>query len=237
MRNTSSLPRRVPQSSYPCTQLGKRSLRVCGVAIRAGRADRGRRLAQPGDGARGSPCPLLRAGGGTCRRGRAAVSERTMCSTYPLPALLADRWVTRIAWVTRIDGARRIYASGPVVARSGVDTSGDELAAQRALQRAGDDVLGVGVVPDVVGDRVDRLLVAVQRVEAVDAAVVEPVAEHLLSAWGRSGGRARGGQGRQQRCRDDERRDECAEWADFVDETSFHRAAGSAGWVESLGSG
>ena len=57
-----------------------------------------------------------------------------------------------------------------------------ELPAQRRLQRARDDVLGVGVVADVVRDRVDRLLVAVERIEAVDAAVVEPVGEHLLAA-------------------------------------------------------
>ncbi len=138
-------------------------------------------------------------------------------------------WIARIAWITRVDGARWITRLRPVVARSGVGASGDELASERALQRPRDDVLGVRVVADVVGDRVDRLLVAVQRVEAVDAAVVEPVVEHLLSARGRSGGRARGRQGRQQRRRDDERRDECAEWADFVDETSFHRGSRERG--------
>ena len=59
---------------------------------------------------------------------------------------------------------------------------GSRLAAQRSLQRARDDVLGVDVVAEVVRDRVDRLLVAVERVEAVDAPVVVPVGEHLLAA-------------------------------------------------------
>ena len=59
---------------------------------------------------------------------------------------------------------------------------GVELAAQGALERTRDDLLGVRVVPQVGRDRVDRLLVAVQWVEPVDAAVVEPVREHLLPA-------------------------------------------------------
>ena len=77
-------------------------------------------------------------------------------------------------------------------------------------KRARDDVLGVRVRADVRRDRVDRLLVAVVRVEAVDAPVVEPVAEHLLAARCRRAGGRRHGQRRRGRQRDDDQRDERA---------------------------
>ena len=48
-----------------------------------------------------------------------------------------------------------------------------------------DHVLGVGVVADLRRNGCDRFLVAVKRVEAVDATVVEPVREHLLGTGGR----------------------------------------------------
>ena len=67
-----------------------------------------------------------------------------------------------------------------------------ELAAKRGLERAGDDLLRVRVVPQVGRDRVDRLLVAVRLVQAVDASVVEPVREDLVSAYRRHGRRRQG---------------------------------------------
>ena len=97
----------------------------------------------------------------------------------------------------------RVVAGSPsgriVVSRCRVSPARSELAAQRRLQRAGDDVLRVRVVAEVVGDRVDRLLVAVERVEAVDAPVVEPVPEHLLPALASRRSQVRRSRGRRRR--------------------------------------
>src|SRR5207245_7273795 len=63
-----------------------------------------------------------------------------------------------------------------------------ESPVQGLLERAVDDVGRVRVVSDVRRDRVDRLLVAVQRIDAVDAPVVEPVRDDLLAALRPLGG-------------------------------------------------
>ena len=101
-----------------------------------------------------------------------------------------------------------------------VGPAGRELSAERALQRARDDLLGVRVVAEVVRDRVDRVLVAVERIEAVDSPVVEPVREHLVPAGrlGRRGGGGRSGE-RDERAREHrERRYERVRDADGVRE-------------------
>ncbi len=107
--------------------------------------------------------------------------------------------------------------------------AGGEVAAQRRLERARDDVLGVGVVAEVVRDRVDRLLVAVERIEAVDAAVVEPVGEHLLAALRRGARRARGRERGERAQGEREDRNERAEKARGCHERGLMGADGSPG--------
>ena len=77
------------------------------------------------------------------------------------------------------------------LARGRIDTPGSELAADCGLERPRDDLLRIRVVANVRRNTVDRLLVAVQRIEAVDAPVVPPVVEHPLPARRECGGRAR----------------------------------------------
>ena len=60
------------------------------------------------------------------------------------------------------------------------------LAAQLRLERARDVVLRARVVAHVAREALDRVVVAVIRVGAVDAAVLPPVVDHLATA-GRSG--------------------------------------------------
>ena len=67
------------------------------------------------------------------------------------------------------------------------------LAAHARLERPLDVLLRARVVPDVRRERLDRVVVAVQRIGAVDAAVVVPVVDHLARA-GRGRARRRGGE-------------------------------------------
>ena len=139
-------------------------------------------------GVRGSRARLRRAARGTFHRARAAGSgSRTgrTCRRRGRPAGCRSSPFRP----SRRPPSRRAGGGGIVVSRSRIAPTRREVAAKRGLERAGDDVLGVRVVTQVVGDRVDRLLVAVERIEAVDAAVVEPVRKHLLAACG---GGARG---------------------------------------------
>ena len=123
-----------------------------------------------------------------------------------------------VAWISRI-----------VVAGRRIAPTRGEVAAERGLECTGDDVLGIGVVAEVVRDRVDGLLVAVEWIEAVDSAVVEPVGEHLLAALRRCARRARSrerGDGAQ---REREDRDERAKEAGGCQERDLIGAAGSPG--------
>jgi len=72
------------------------------------------------------------------------------------------------------------------------------ILANGALERALDDVGRVGVVADVRRQVVERLLVAGQPIEVVDAPVVRPVEQHPLGAGGRCSGRAREGERQEQ---------------------------------------
>ena len=149
------------------------------------------------------------------RRRRRRVRHWRRRATYPRPP--AARSATDMPPSTRrgigtddgprrVDVRRRLRVAAPgasvstraaarpapgsrAVAGCRILPAGCEMAVEGGLQRARDDVLGVRVRADVRRDCVDRLLVAVVRVEAVDAAVVEPVAEHLLATRCR---RARG---------------------------------------------
>jgi hypothetical protein len=61
----------------------------------------------------------------------------------------------------------------------------------RVLEGTSDHFLGVCLVAEIVGDRVDRVLVAGEVVEPVNATVIEPVREDRLTTWCCSGGTAR----------------------------------------------
>ena len=179
-----------------------------GASRRGCRRRRRRRRVQPGDGARRIRGHRLRGARWTCRRARGGGSAPTTGSRCRPPALPAGR---RSRCLRFHRAAPAVPVPGRVaVAGCRILPAGCEVAVQSGLQRAGDDVLGVRVRADVRRYRVDRLLVAVVRVEAVDAPVVEPVAKHLLATWCRRARGRRYGQRRRRRQRDDDQRDERA---------------------------
>ena len=73
---------------------------------------------------------------------------------------------------------------------AGSVVDGGVLAAHRGLHRPLDVLLRARVVADVTRQRLDRVVVAVERVGAVDAAVGVPVVDHALPARGARGGRS-----------------------------------------------
>ena len=124
--------------------------------------------------------------GGVARAGAAATTVARAAT-----ARAATAWATVAAAVR------------PTRAR----VAGIGLALLRVLQRAQDVLAGARVVPHVYREDLDRVPVAVQRVDVVDAAVVVPVRDHLFrAALGR--GRARRTRGHERRGGDGER-DSC----------------------------
>ena len=187
------MPSRVPGASAARCSLARAGRRG---PVRRVVGDRGR------GGARGSRARRPRGARWTSRRARGAGSGARRGPVVSTSGPPRGR---------RPAGRRRPGRRGCRAARAVADGSSPgvgsapprrEVAVDRGLQRALDDLLGVRVVAQVARDRVDRLLVAVRRVEAVDAPVVEPVREDLVPA-----GRGRCGRGRQ-RERDDERREQ-----------------------------
>ena len=86
------------------------------------------------------------------------------------------------------------------------------LAAPRRLERALDLLLRVRVVADVAGQGLDRVVVAVEVVRAVDPAVLVPVVDHGAAArWGRAG-RRRDHEQRRERGEEHEQAERSSGW-------------------------
>ena len=162
------------------------------VAIGPPSVDASRRLARSG----------ASSGGGAARRTRGRrprAARRT--SRRGRGAAAGTRWTP----TSRPAARRRAAATRPC---SAPGAAAREPLAGHVLERPRDDLLRIRVDADVLGNRVDRGLVAGELVDAIDPVVVEPVVEDRLAARRCRTGSAGRGERRDEHRNDGEGADE-----------------------------